>query len=381
MPDKRAIDTMVRVLSTDDIRPGDADIIQKGMLGYPPSSKTYQQLAEALKKAKSRNVEGSSVPEGQPLGLPTADFMLGTGVNMDWASGLGSAVGGWTGEESGGTGLPSVKSQAPNSRGFHISSQPKETKVTPTGTPVTNPDEGDPMVDVFNNNAPAGLPQFPGGMGAAANDVSAMSINPPGNYDWKADLDEMSEGYSFSGMAPGNLGMLLSDPAVHAKLVAEQRGGGDATAAMDQQWMEAANQLAAMGVIGGSVDNTVFGGNWDQPSRLAAMEDVSNLMAQPGMQFVNPRDIYGESFRRAEATDYSTLKGQNGEPIGIDEVIQITNGALQAQAPFMTPEAAAYLSSRLSGAAVEYKAQLAKGETSLSYPAFLKAMGADTWQV
>lgn len=215
--------------------------------------------------------------------------------------------------------------------------------------------------------------------GVGANDPAALGI--VNEQDDDTLMASMPEGYSFSNAPAYMAGILRENPEVLMNLMQKQNGGGAASEAWLMPFLQSADVMAGMGLLGGGQRDDLFGGPVTNTGALTRMEDYMDQISQPGMQFIDPTWAYEEAFRRASNTDFSQLSGQNGQPVGPEDIISMTNSALMASAPWMTQEAQASLSGMLQRAGVQYISAIASGEidASVSYPAYLSSIGADRW--
>lgn len=185
-------------------------------------------------------------------------------------------------------------------------------------------------------------------------------------------------GYSFSGLPPANIPFIKEHPDIMANIMSDYYGGGPATAEFMKPYLQSADSLVGMGVLGGGGDDLTHG----EPSPVLAMqqiEDVARVMQQPGTQFVDPGALYQDIFTRAGNTNMDGMPGRNGGDMGIEEQIDVTNTALLQASPFMTNDAAGVLGGKLEQAKRQYLTLLATGKTTMTYPAFLKDIGAGEW--
>lgn len=167
-----------------------------------------------------------------------------------------------------------------------------------------------------------------------------------------------------------------------AALYAEAAGGGDGTAAFLMPLIQSADAMSQSGILGGATrDSTIFGGPTSDIGQLGQIEDVMDVMNQPGLQTIDTKETYRRSMERLGNTDFSQYAGDNGQPYTVDDIIGISNSALMASAPFMSRTTQAAISARLQQAGVQYKLSLATGDIdpSMSYPEYLRQIGADTW--
>lgn len=187
------------------------------------------------------------------------------------------------------------------------------------------------------------------------------------------------QGYSFDDVALIERQGLRDDPRVMANMLAEGKGTGTGYESTILPFIQSADSLSAQGVLGRGTGSDLFGGPISASGNLANVEDVINMISQPQYFEMDPASLYRASFERSQSTDFEGITGQNGQPLSRDDIIDVTNSALMASAPFMTPEYAAALSGRLQRAAVQYKSLVARGEFNGSYPAYLESIGAGEW--
>ncbi len=136
--------------------------------------------------------------------------------------------------------------------------------------------------------------------------------------------------------------------------------------------------MAAMGMLGGGTGNPGLGGGPDSPQgKLMATEDFMEQFDQPGVQFIDPGDVFDQAFTRADNTDWGNQIGEDGQLMTPFEIIDTTNSALLTAMAFSNPETEQWLESALNNAAQEYMLLIADEGMAMSYPAFLREMGID----
>jgi hypothetical protein len=191
-------------------------------------------------------------------------------------------------------------------------------------------------------------------------------------------FSELSGDYSFSGTSPAMRDLIRQRPDVYANILYEDQ---PITQEVMSPYLESASALAETGMLGGGIpgNRTLSGGPNSPTMELAAIEDFMKQFDQPGMQFVDPAQVYGELFTRLEGTPTETMRNREGQQANIHEQIALSNQALFNAAPYLADSTREYLAARLEQAGVEYLTKLAKGETDQSYPAYLRSIGAHTW--
>lgn len=223
-------------------------------------------------------------------------------------------------------------------------------------------------VDEFGNYY-----DFPQGGGTVAN--SLYRPNPIEDDLPDIGVNQFPGGYSFSGGNESSVDILSGHPELWARQQAERAGTPNMAAFLEPR-SNASLNMATMGLIGEDINDTLGGGSTTPTGRLAASEDFMKQFDAPGVQFVDPADIWNQAFERANNTDFSSMTSpQTGQVMTPEEIISTTNDALMTSMGFSTPETEAWATSLLNNAAQEYMLALANGETDLSYPAFLESMG------
>lgn len=244
------------------------------------------------------------------------------------------------------------------------------------GMPLTDANS-DALMNVFSQS------ENPGGSGVQAN--SALGYN---NYDESEDVLryylDSAAGTPFEGMNPAGIEMMVDNPALLADFLSKQEGAGPNAAKFLGPRTQAALAMSGMGMLGRSSRGSSPSGLPDltqSPTsdidKLLAAQEFMEQFNQPGTQFVDVNAVYQDAFNRASNTNFEGLTDENGNPIGVEGSISLTNDALLAAAPFMSQETQAWLSSTLQYAALQYMEKLATGEISMSYPAYLRSLGID----
>jgi hypothetical protein len=191
----------------------------------------------------------------------------------------------------------------------------------------------------------------------------------------KLGVATFPEGYSFSGGNELSVGILANDPSTYSRQVTEDVMGQDAM--MSSFWepqVQAAMQMASMGMLGGNGREDLGGGATTPTSKLQMTEDFMKQFNEPGVQFVDPATIFQDAFERAENTEWEGRIGETGQPMSPYEIIEETHNALLTSMAFSTPETQAWAESILGNFAQEYILALGEGVT-MSYPEFLRQNG------
>lgn len=374
MPDR--IDALLQRSRLGDVglTPDEKKELQRALYGAAPSSKRYKDIynllrgdgpAESSYVSPSRNPDGSMkrMSDGPTFqGPPTLDFL-----NLDHQGMVDIGPSAARGADAGGDFDPDTYALM---KARNEALRKKQTQ-SPTDTPLE---------EAFNDNM-----AFSGGFhgpGRSAMDIGSDILDEVVQPGQVLDPGTQYGGYEFADMTPMQQIQLHQDPRVMAALYAEAAGGGDGTAAFLMPFIEGADAMSQSGILGGQGrDNSIFGGPTSDIGQLAQIEDVMDVMARPGVQFFDNQELYRRSMERLGNTDFSQYSGQNGQPMGVDDIIQVSNAALMASAPFMSKTTQAAVSARLEQAGVQYKLALATGEIPMdeSYPAYLRRIGADTW--
>ena len=358
------IDRLIAKAGMGDITPDERAELEDALMGLAPSDPRFKAISSAVRGSGLPQQQGpdlfdsiggalDSIPIPDPLGGrdPVGDALRGIPDPLGGWDPIGSflepAVSGLLGQSGGGPGRPTPAAAADAAGGLPNEVERESFGLTPGDSGSTSATSGIPGVDYGMEDIMADVPQ----------------------------------GYSFSDVAPGMFGMVRQNPQVMLDLM---YGESPAMQGAMAPYLEAANTLSGMGVLGqggsaGGDTGDLMGGPEADAYRMAAMEDFLRQMEQPGMQFVDPGQAYGQVFNRTMGTEFEDLRNDQGMPFGPEETIAMTNQALFAVNPFMTEETAAMLSSRLEEAAVDYLGKLARGETQLTYPKYLESIGAGRW--
>jgi hypothetical protein len=185
----------------------------------------------------------------------------------------------------------------------------------------------------------------------------------------------------FADVGPDFDATIANNPAIAARMMAEARGGGDATAAALTPRVAGALGLSRAGLLSHNRDlNTVPLTGREQ---LQTAEDWLGQMEGNGVT-INPRSVYQRALRRARRTPAGEMDTGEGEAGSIENQIAVTHGALSAalEGSGATAEAVQGLSNKLNRAAQDYVMALAKGELedpSMSYPEYLRSIRAQKW--
>jgi hypothetical protein len=364
----RLSQAIVKAKRGESLSAEERQAIQEGMKGVAPASREYQMLSEALAAAG-------------PSSLPETDNTWGSGntpnlrqPTMDWAAGLGRVKDAITDEFSdpfGGN--PDLRST------YNAAEQNDVQGSAPIGTNTEVSQTGGATGPTETNSDPLGWEGYddPNG-GVPGPTLAAGWGNDTGNFneDDVADVNAVNfpGGYSFSGSNETAVDMFKYNPELMNRNLVENVLGQDTQ--MAPYWenkTKAAMQMASYGLLGnGSGRSDLGGGPTTSTGQLAATEDFMKQFAAPGVQTVDPGQVYQQIFDRAVNTDWSTQTGREGGPMGPEEMIQTTNNALLTSMGFSNPETEQWMTSLLENAAMEYMMYLAQGgDTSVSYPKFL----------
>jgi hypothetical protein len=353
----RLSQAIIKARRGEPLSPDERRLIQEGMKSVAPSSPEFRQLSEALSAAGTPSPQAPRYDGPMEFGPPT----------MDWAADLGVVKDAVTNEfQDPFGGNPDLRTYSDPSW------EPND------GTGNQTPDR--------HANDPSPIPP-----GASTKNINYESMNGgiPGpklaaGYGSEREMgdDDIADvnaitfpgGYSFSGSNETAVDMFKYNPELFNKNLTEN--------VLDQPGMEdywgnktaAAMNMANYGLLGnGSGRSDLGGGPTTTTGQLAATEDFMKQFAQPGVQTVDPGEIYQQIFQRALATDWDAQSSRQGDgPMGKEEQIAVTNEALLTSMGFSNPETEAWMSSLLENAAMEYMMYLAQGgDTSVSYPKFL----------
>lgn len=371
---------LVKAKRGQPLSPQERATLQEAMKGVAPSSPEFNYLSEALSSAGPPPglMVGEDAVSSPPLvGAEAAPYnTAGNTPNMrqptmDWAAGAGGVKDAIFDEFQdpfgGNPDLRSQPSAAPDlsweSDDGNGNSVPQTSYNDPSPLPGQTPTKN---INYEGTNHGIGGPTLAGGYGSEV---------PIGDEDF-ADVDvaNFPGGYSFSGGNETSVDLFARNPELFNRNLTEnvldQPG-------MDSFWenkTRAAMNMSSLGLLGnGSGRDDLGGGPTTSTGQLAATEDFMKQFAQPGVQTVNPGDIYRQIFERAGNTDWSTQMSRQGNgPMGPEEIADTTNSALLTSMGFSTPETEAWMTSLLENAKMEYMMYLAQGgDTSVSYPKFL----------
>lgn len=348
-------------LSPDQIRQ-----LQEALKGLPPSGPEFKAIMQTLKSSGVSNPYEEMQDDGAfSFGAPTLDFMMRDPETDAMLAERRGPI--------------SPENVNPGSTGYDFTGkrpEPGNTRPADLGlpSPAEAADKGQTETGL-DLGASARLEDLYGGP------QPGMSYNRDQMaIDEQSLLDNMNlatgnpDDYAFDDTPLGMRDMIASNPDVYANIM---YGDSQIKRETMTPFIQSAGALAAAGVIGPSYSDDLHGGATSSSLRMQAMEDAVNTMDQPGMQFVDPGSIYGQMFDRA-SNSYDP-----GDPTSdatkITEQIDLTNEALMNAAPYMAKDASEYLAARLEQARLEYITLIAKGEASMTYPAYLQSIGADKW--
>lgn len=351
---------LVKAKRGGTLTPEEEALLRESMKSVAPASQEYQYLSSAMNAAQAAGRQQSYTHEDDGpfnFGPPTLDFLMGS--QNQWGPGPQP---------------PSTPDARPTPAAAAY-----DQGSAPIGTDTQVKETGSVIPPNLTNSDPMGWEQFdaPGGQGwgPVANSGYGNDLGDFGADD-VADVNavDFPKGYSFSGSNETAVDMFKYNPELYNKNIVENvlKEPG-----MDEYWgnrTAAAMNMANFGLLGkGSGRQDLGGGPTTTTGQLAATEDFMKQFAQPGVQTVDPGQIYEQIFQRALATDWDKQSSrQHDGPMGKEEQIQVTNEALLTSMGFSNPETEQWMTSLLENAAQEYMMYLAQGgDTSVSYPRFL----------
>jgi hypothetical protein len=369
--------TLKRAESGGPVAEGEDRPLRQALLGLAPSSAEFKRVMAALDAA-----EGAYMGLGRKASDPAAEFINeGSWRDVGPLEEVYQDIGPLEPpDESTESGLPWWL--FPNGVGA-------ETKEYRDIGPLEEPDPLRAQVPEVMTLGPSPAAEHDAEAKAGMVGGGPMASSPVvgsqvyGDYDdvypGESAYMDIPEGYAISGIAPGMIPDLGRDPQVLLRMMMDSQGiNGPGAEGIYGPYMQAANALSSVGVLS-QQGNSLFGGGSDPVTRMTEVEDFLGNFAEPGMQFVNPGVITDEILSRSINTDLANMLDENGNPYGPDAEIEITNAMMLQAAPFLTQEAATYMTSRLEQAALEYKTMLYRGEVSMSYPKYLESIGARDW--
>jgi hypothetical protein len=283
--------------------------------------------------------------------MPTLDFAAGLGGLKDQMTGTGAAI------------LGSRFGRNPTVQDTGFQPSPSD----PGGVSTVSYDN--PMRDqLARTSVEAGHP-------------NPANIQDTGLQDLPdVDVGNIDPSYSFAGGNEYSTDIYAQNPGLFARNLAEDKFGSASMSSYLEPRVTAAAQMANMGLIGdqsmGSGIPGLSSGVSSGINENMAVEDFMSQFAAPGVQFVDPGDIYQQSFQKAMETDFSkAIDPQTKQPMDEYAQIEATHKALSTAMAFASPEAEEALMGVLQNAAQEYMMYLAEGGEPISYPKFLETRG------
>jgi hypothetical protein len=252
----------------------------------------------------------------------------------------------------------------------------------PTGTPSAPVAPGSSANDVALSNKFAEL----GGEGGFSGSEIGAGLSyggvAPGSQDWikqrEAELQLFDPASAFAGTNSAAISSLANNPELASRRLYE---GAPGMAAAQAPTVQAMLNLAKLGLLteGGPEANMMTGQGLSNVTTLEQVEALRNAIPDKGAQ-VDPYAIWRTALDRALATDPETMfTGEGGVAGDPQNQIAVTNGYLVAAKPFLTEESQGALESRLNQMAMEYMDRWSRGEVDVSYPEYLRQMGAEQW--
>lgn len=193
--------------------------------------------------------------------------------------------------------------------------------------------------------------------------------------DWKKLAFSMDPNSAFAGLAPGMASLYTQDPTLAAL---QMYGPDTAVAGQMTPQVSGALELAQMGALGGHGKGLGSG-----PSSAAGQLRLAEEMMQglgPG-DYIDPRLAYKKAFRMTQRTPGEEMyAGHSGTQGDIQNQIEVTNSALaNAAGPWMTEGGIQGLANQLNRAAQDWLQKKSVGQMDLTYPQYLKSIGAQRW--
>ncbi len=167
-------------------------------------------------------------------------------------------------------------------------------------------------------------------------------------------------------------------------MLAKRMGGGANTASLVEPYVYSAMMLANIGVLGGgSGGDDLYAGPSSSEERLTFLEQFIDAFSEPGIgTSVNPYPLHQQILDRALNTATEKFAAGEGTTAGEPGIqVDVTNSAIMAVAPYLTPDAAAGLKSMLESMGGNYMVDIATGAVGpdVSYPQYLEQHGARNW--
>lgn len=227
----------------------------------------------------------------------------------------------------------------------------------------------------------------PDGMPAGSNTMT-QGAGTPGATDWKAERTKAEIDFdplridptsAFASVADSQLARVAANPEFMADVLYP---GAPNLQANQTEWLANVKMLSELGLLSNIPNADIFTGKPEgNVMMLEQVEALKNSMAGKGSE-VDPRAIYQKAFARILNSDASKFLAEDyGQGVAGDaeNQIAVTNGMLGAVAPFVYSGSREAYIQRLNMAGMQYLSEVAMSGTSLSYPEWLKAHGADTW--
>jgi hypothetical protein len=379
-------------------QPGDIATLQSGLSQLDPADATYQRISETLRMAGEPESDRTNWLEQAnregTLPTPTLDWTQGIfGAPAPDAAGMPGTPG------TGTVTIPEVTDwrsyeTEPLGVGARVSANQARNQPDPTApvdggnsagmgpAATAQNDPANPYLFTSGFRPGVGQTLMPGSapgagtLGMAAQDDETIRR---GETNWLQELDRISVGEdsAFAGM--GNAALPLFDitqsPNLSARAIAQNMGGGAMTAGLIAPQVEQAQNLINVGTLGGGRPREGLGaGTLSGTGRADLIEEFVTGGGQ-GTE-IDPVSMYRDAFRRVQNTPEETLVAGAEEGGDLAAQIDTTNNALLAG---INPQAAGRLSNQLSLAATEWVEAISRGETTVSYPEWLRQRGARRW--
>jgi hypothetical protein len=355
-----------KVQSGQPITQQERDFLKQSLLTAAPASQEWKAYSAALTMANTREGGVSAAPQPAYVGGEPANY----GHNIVFSPPINGVPTAGTPDQRFGTPQPS--DAGPSGQGFVYTPGGGDIRsqlaAAQSGTPVGAGGSS-------ANGGTIGSDWGPGGSSGVANSA-LLSGADVASRDW--DTSQVPIDPVHGGMNAYGLEHYVDDPQYASEMFSQQLSGGKGNY-MSQYYeapMTAALALAKAGVLGTGHGSTLAGGG-EGSNQIASEADQFMQQMYGGDQamFPNVDDMINEIYNRALNTNFTTKTDSSGRDITVDSMIDTTNNALYQISAFMPKDSQDWLASTLNGAAKQYKLDFGKGETTLSYPEYLRKMG------
>lgn len=296
-----------------------------------------------------------------------------TGLNADFMAPVGRAAAEAFFPGSTNTMPPSAAALPPATAALPAVTAAQDFLNRTAGTPGAVPGAG----GVVPSPGLGGAPMSEAERQAARTGRQTARGRTGGNEDWRAaamafGTDPNSK---FFGVQRGAASLFAQDPY----LAALQLYGNNPQAAAEMSpEVGGALGLSRLGLLSGHTKKGLGMGPSSYAGQLAQAEQLINALG-PGQNY-DPGSLYHQAFRRAQNTPLAKFNSGQGQAGDLTNQFQVTKGALlMAAAPYMTQDAANNLSAQIDMAGEQWLMQVGHGDNSMTFPQYLKSIGAGKW--